>query len=148
MCFCAGSAGGADEYPKRAHLSIGERPAQFPPIGAHLLLPDRSRLQSQTQWGQFVGPLWFRNSPLLLLLCLNNFCALSSGGRGDDGGDRGLRYRLSGCHGDETVGSYIPVALLQGTVAGCHGRQVWMRRLIQVPFFFLSPALRLEEIRQ
>lgn len=64
---------------------------------------------------------------------------LCSGGPGDDGGDRGLHYRLSGCHGDETVGSYVPVALLQGInavclTAGCRGRQVWKRQLIQVSF--------------
>lgn len=64
---------------------------------------------------------------------------LRPGGPGDDGGDRGLHYRLSGCHGDEAVGSHIPVALLQGSnvvcpTAGCGGHQAWKRRLIQVSF--------------
>lgn len=81
---------------------------------------------------------------MLLILCLNKqLCGSRSGGPGDDCRDRGLCYRLSGCHGDETVGSYIPIALLQGTAviyptAGCHGNQLWMRRLIQAPF---SPQL-------
>lgn len=44
MSFPAGSAGGADEYPEGTHQPHGERPAELPPIRAHLLLPHRAGL--------------------------------------------------------------------------------------------------------
>lgn len=64
-CFPAGSAGGADEHPEATHQSHGERPAELPPIRAHLLLPGRAGLPSRTLSGRSRARPSSSNSRLL-----------------------------------------------------------------------------------